>query len=118
MKLVFVYNVNSDPLSLILDGAHKVFSPSTYACELCEITYSNLGERRAWKKFRKSTQIELEFIYKNQMIKRYGIDETCPLVLFVEDDRSPEIRITKQDFSTIKTPEELIILIENKLANG
>ncbi len=118
MKLVFVYNVNSDPVSLLLDGAHKVFSPSTYDCDLCAITYSNLGERKAWKTYRKKHRMSFEFIYKNQMIERYGLSDNCPLILKVETGTSPEVFVSRDEFKRITTPAELISLIDKKLGNG
>jgi hypothetical protein len=116
MKLIFVYNVDNDPLSLILDGAHKVFSPSTYTCDLCEVTYSNIGERRVWKKYRKESPVAFEFIYKNQMHKRFQIEAECPLILSLTvEGAKPGVFLSSSEFKQIKTPEQLIEAINQKL---
>lgn len=42
--LLFVYNREKDLTNGAIDCAHKVFKPSSYKCELCALTYPNLGQ--------------------------------------------------------------------------
>ena len=35
--LVFVYNADSGVFNALADAAHKIFSPRTYACNLCAL---------------------------------------------------------------------------------
>ena len=115
MKLVFVYNVKSDPISIAMDVAHKVFSPSTYECDLCELTYSNLGERKVWKNYRKQSDVDFEFIYKNQLKSKYGIDLETPVILICKKDNDPKVLISAEEFKAIRTPDKLIQKIGEKL---
>lgn len=72
-KLVFVYNADSGLYNTLTDIAHKVFSPSTYACNLCAITYGALSMRGEWKEFIESLDAELEFLHADEVKSKYGL---------------------------------------------
>ncbi|MEX0288178.1 MAG: GTPase, partial [Flavobacteriaceae bacterium] len=69
-KLLFIYNANSGLGNMLLDGAHKILSPSTYECKLCDITYGAFTERKIWKAFRKESGIEMEFLHKDEFLEQ------------------------------------------------
>ena len=50
-ELIFIYNAESGLFNAVSDYLHKVISPDTYACSLCQITYGNLGMKKKWKDF-------------------------------------------------------------------
>jgi len=41
--IVFVYNADGGLFNTLSNIVHKIFSPETYRCKLCSITYSVLG---------------------------------------------------------------------------
>ena len=47
--LIFVYNANAGLFNMMSDYAHKIISPETYECNLCALTYGNLGMKQKWK---------------------------------------------------------------------
>ena len=119
-KLIFVYNADSGIRNVIIDGAHKILSPSTYACNLCDITFGNFTENGVWKKFRKqlaSREKELEFLHKDEFAKAYkskfGYKFTFPIILVQGNDL--EIFVNTDELNELKYPEELISLIEKRL---
>ena len=61
MKLIFVYNATSGKAGSLLASAHKFFSPNTYECDLCSLTFGVFSENKKWKTFRKSTNFEMVF---------------------------------------------------------
>ncbi|MDE3183394.1 MAG: hypothetical protein KGM16_08250 [Bacteroidota bacterium] len=65
-KLLFVYNAGSDFFSSLTDMAHKTFSPSTYQCHLCTLTFGKFSIKKEWKSFIDSLAIKSVFLYKNQ----------------------------------------------------
>ncbi|MDQ6788485.1 MAG: hypothetical protein M3033_16905 [Acidobacteriota bacterium] len=69
-KLVFVYNADSGVFNLLADAAHKIFSPQTYACNLCAITHGNFGMRREWKMFLETLKNSLEFLHADEFSAR------------------------------------------------
>ena len=52
-KLIFIYNADSGLRNMIVDSAHKILSPDTYTCSLCDIAFGAFTENSVWKKFRK-----------------------------------------------------------------
>ena len=72
MKLLFVYNADSGLWDSLLDIGHKAVSPDTYGCNLCSITHGALRERPEWKKFKRETRHELEFLHRDEFEKRFG----------------------------------------------
>ena len=83
-RLIFVYNADSGIFNALTDMAHKIFSPETYACNLCAITYSNLGMRKSWKEFLETLSVPLEFLHRDELIAQYGRDDIAlPAILSV-----------------------------------
>ncbi len=80
--LVFVYNADSGLFNTLSDIAHKIFSPQTYACRLCAITHSPLSMRAEWKAFIEALEVECEFLHRDELAKRYGLENIAlPVVL-------------------------------------
>jgi len=71
--LVFVYNAESGLFNTLSDVAHKIFSPETYACNLCALTHTNFGMRGEWKVFLESLDARLEFLHADELRSRYGV---------------------------------------------
>lgn len=69
--LVFVYNADSGMMNLAKDVLHKLLSPSTYPCSLCDLTYSALGERRSWVRFRKQLNVMQAYLHKDEFVAEY-----------------------------------------------
>ncbi len=55
-KLIFVYNANSGALNSLMDSVHKIISPKTYDCKLCDLTYDVFKENELWSRFRESVK--------------------------------------------------------------
>ena len=49
-KLIFIYNANSGKHNALLDTMHKIVSPNTYNCNLCDITFGLFTENKTWRK--------------------------------------------------------------------
>ncbi len=71
-KLIFVYNANAGKLNALLDAGHKIVSPSTYACNICDLTHGIFRERKEWIRFRESIKIPLLFLHKDEFMKVYA----------------------------------------------
>jgi hypothetical protein len=119
MKLLFVYNADSGPVNAVLDGMHKVLSPSTYNCKLCQLTYGTFSENKVWKEFRENTPVDMRFLHKDEFQKEFRSKwlpkYDFPIVLTVGNE-GLEMFITAEEFTTIATPEALIQLIQARLS--
>ena len=100
-----------------LDFAHKIISPSTYACDLCSLTHGNFSEKKIWKKFRESISHELQFVYKDEFLKKYR-DNTIafrfPIILEKKESEFV-VLMDADELSMIASIEELIQNLQARL---
>jgi len=113
MKLIFVYNANSGKLTAAFHVAHKIISPSTYACNLCTLTYGTFTERDVWKKFREESDTELVFYHKDEFENEFKKQFTYPIVLKDENGELSEY-ISTDKINAINDVEELIAQLKLK----
>lgn len=83
--LVFVYNAESGVFNTLADAAHKIFSPDTYACNLCALTHTAFGMRSEWRDFLEGLGVPLDFLHADELRSKYGI-EGVPLPSVFEKD--------------------------------
>ena len=87
-KLLFVYNADSGLFNTLADIGHKVFSPETYNCQLCALTYGYLSERKEWRAFIESLPISCDFLHRDEFRQRYPDNkDPLPAVFLLEDDQ-------------------------------
>ncbi len=117
-KLIFVYNADSGIRNMIMDSAHKIFSPDTYECSLCDITYGAFTENSVWKNFRKETDLQMEFLHKDEFAKAYaskfGHKFTFPIVL-AETNDGLEVLVKTEELNSLENATGLIDLIQERL---
>lgn len=118
-KLILVYNADSGIRNLIFDGAHKILSPSSYQCSLCNITYGAFREYGIWKKFRIESNLQMEFLHKDEFAASYkskfGHKFSFPIIL-QETNNVLEVLIKTEELDAIGNAKELICLIEMRTA--
>lgn len=116
-KLIFIYNADSGLGNLLLDGAHKILSPTTYECSLCSLTFGAFSEKSVWKKFREDSKVEMEFLHKDEFNKQYaskfGHKFNFPIVL-IESNHGLEIFVKTEELNGLENTAELIEIIENR----
>ncbi|HWQ25670.1 MAG TPA: hypothetical protein VN367_02705 [Chlorobaculum sp.] len=105
--LIFVYNADSGPVSGLFDLGHKILSPSTYQCSLCTLTHGPFTEKEAWKEFRQSVGVPMEFLHRDEFEKKYDLKFEYPVIL--RKNSNIAVLMAKQDIDAIT---ELDILIE------
>ena len=113
--IIFVYNARSGIVNAVLDTAHKILTPATYSCRLCDITYGLTGEKKLWKQFRQRSSMPMKFLHKDQFLAEYKgkwLEKyTFPIVL-AETSDTLEVLISTMSLNTMKNTEELIESIE------
>ena len=114
-KLIFVYNADSGLRNAIKDSAHKILSPKTYQCKLCELTYGPFKEKKKWKAFRKNSNVEMKFLHADEFELLYKSKFRpafeLPVVL-LENQYDLEVLISSKTFESIETLETLMSKIE------
>ena len=118
MKLIFIYNANSGTINGLLDSAHKVLSPKTYDCKLCDITFGVFSEKEEWKDFRETSAIEMVFLHKDEFLKQYRSKwlpkYNFPIILS-EEKHGLEIFMTTEALNEQETTSGLIKEIKSRL---
>lgn len=115
-KLVFVYNANSGFFNLLSDMAHKIVSPDTYDCQLCMLTHGHLGMREQWKAYLESIEAELEFLHRDEFLKKYGRHAASLPALFLARDGESELFMSESEINSCETLDEMILKLDNRLA--
>ncbi|MEP0212296.1 MAG: GTPase [Cellulophaga sp.] len=117
-KIIFIYNANSGLGNSMLDSAHKIFSPSTYNCNLCDITFGVFTENTVWKKFRKETDLEFVFLHKDEfeaMYKGANILNTSLPIILKEEGGKLNSFISTKELNAFGEAEDLIKAIKSKV---
>ena len=113
-KLIFVYNANSGFLNTIRDLAHKIARPSTYPCNLCAVTFGNLGMKMEWKKFVNSLDVDVEFLHKNEFKEKFNKDGKFPSAYIIREN-DLQIFISQAEMNAVKNQYELMAMVTSKL---
>tara|TARA_R100001369_G_scaffold63121_1_gene90068 strand:- start:127 stop:474 length:348 start_codon:yes stop_codon:yes gene_type:complete len=115
MKLLFVYNANSGKLNALFDAGHKLFSPSTYPCRLCDLTYDTFTENTIWKAFRKESSLNMEFYHKDEFEATFpNVKMMYPTVLKFESNQLTTV-LTGEVLNEISDVKALIGKLNSRL---
>lgn len=106
-QLVFVYNADSGLLHALKDISHKIVSPETYECDLCQLSHGYFSARKEWKDFIGSMQQPCEFLHRDEAAGSYGLEYEFPAV-FVKTADEFHCCLTAAQISRCKTTAELI----------
>jgi hypothetical protein len=115
--LVFVYNANSGFANSVFDVAHKLVSPNTYNCNLCVLTHSIFAERKEWKAFKETTNVNMQFLHKNEFADLYGKENTTQFpAVFAKQENKLEELISAAKINALQNTSEFIKVIKERLA--
>ena len=118
MKLIFVYNTSHTNSGSLLASARKFFNPTKNQCDLCSLTHGVFFEKQRWKAFKKSTDLEMIFLHKDQFLKQYKSKwlpkYDFPVILSQEQDVL-EIFLSNVDIAQAKDVEALIDAIQSRI---
>lgn len=111
MKIVFVYNANSNPLSRIINAGHKIIQPKTYSCNLCKLTHGSFGEKKAWKDFCRNKDVTLHFMYEDEFKLKTKEKISAPLV-YHEKKNAISIVLNSDELKEVDDLGGLILKID------
>lgn len=115
-KLVFVYNADGGLFNLLGDTAHKIFSPETYACNLCALTHGNFGMKREWRAFLETVPVDVEFMHADEFRVEYPNQkaEKLPAVFMLENNLT-SLMIDTNEINACRTLNDLKQIISARL---
>lgn len=117
-KLIFIYNADSGIRNQFIDAAHKILSPDTYTCSLCALTFGAFAEDKVWKRFRKTSDMEMEFLHKDEFLKKhkskFGYKFNFPIVLAQVGD-TLEVLLSTEELNALPNVNTLITVIKERM---
>ena len=116
--LVFVYNADSGVFNTLADAAHKIFSPRTYACNLCALTHTAVRMRGEWKRFLEGLGRPLEFLHADELATRYGLKDVPLPAVFTKDGAGLKVLAGADSVNACRTLDELKRLVLEGLKAG
>jgi CXCXC repeat len=114
--IVFVYNADSGIFNTASDIAHKIFSPETCSCNLYAITYGNFSIRTKWKEYLETLDVDLEFLHRNELVKKYGVKSAPLPAVFLKIENSLQEWISADIIKKCHNIKDLKMLISWKLS--
>lgn len=114
--LVFVYNADSGVFNTLADAAHKIFSPRTYACNLCALTHTAVRMRGDWREFLDRLGLPLEFLHADELAARYNLTGVTLPAVFTKDGGELSMLAGADSINACRTLDDLKRLILEGLA--
>lgn len=118
VKLVFVYNAEAGLMNGIMDSAHKLFSPSTYACDLCAITHGLTRMKSEWRAWLKQSGQAAQFYHRADFRQAWpDMDVTLPAILVQQDDQL-KLLVSASDLAQVSDVGQLVALLDARCDGG
>ena len=115
-KLIFVYNADSGKFNALTDSLHKLISPDTYECRLCELTHGFFSEKSEWSNFLKEQNFEACFLHRDEFVEKYpDYSESLLPAIFQVQKSGLTCTISAKDFKSISDLEELCAKLKSSL---
>ena len=112
-ELIFVYNADSGLVSAYLDAMHKIFSPKTYPCNLCAITYGNFKMKNEWRNFIEKLPLKTSFLHRDEWIGKTKRHDQLPAV-FLSESSGFSVLIPSEEMEKLSLTQ-LKIRLEEEL---
>lgn len=116
-QLLFVYNADSGLFNTVADIAHKVLSPSTYACNLCALTHGHFQVREEWVGFLKTLDADCEFLHRDEFHAKYGRTNVGLPAIFRNVAGAPAPLLDADTLGDCTSLEQLIAILLQRLRN-
>lgn len=108
-----MYNAKSGIWNGLLDSLHKISSPETYSCELCQLTYGLTFMNQEWKAYLRTLPYEITFLHLDELWSDLPNVE-FPAV-FLKGEKGYDMLITKEEMRSCTHIKDLILLMNSKL---
>lgn len=117
-SLLFVYNADSGLFNTLADIGHKLFSPETYACDLCALTHGYFSEKSQWRAFIERLGMNCEFLHRDQFRQQYPGQLTPLPAVFLVMGNQIQPCIDAEQLRDCKSLEQLEQLVRKRCAEN
>lgn len=112
--LLFIYAADSGLFNTVADIGHKIFSPSTYECQLCALTHGYFSVRRDWERFVEQLPVPCLFLHRDQARDLPGVDTANLPAVYRRRKASWQPCIGAETLSGCRDLKQLMALIEDR----
>lgn len=117
-QLLFVYNADSGLFNTVTDIAHKLLSPSTYACNLCALTHGHFKVRGHWVEFLRTLDADCAFLHRDEFHAQYGRTNIALPAILEMTAGGPEVLMDAATLNNCKSLDQLVTLLIQRLQHG
>ena len=100
-----------------MDLMHKKVAPQSYACKLCQITYSGAAMNKLWKQYVAGLDISTKFMHKNEFTKAYPDANIAFPAILLKDNETFKSLIGAADFKDISDLPDLMKTLNERMRN-
>jgi hypothetical protein len=115
LTLQFIYNAQSGKAHALFDIAHKLISPQTYSCDLCQITHDTFRENAEFTALKACHPIELFHI--DEYEARFPAEERYPVIIVRRDNEIVK-RVSREQIGQLNSVGDLKALLETLEADA
>jgi hypothetical protein len=96
--IILVFNADSGITAMLLDVVKKAVGRED--CALCEITYSPLGKRSAWRACEQRLRLTIDELHRDQLPAEWKLSPAdLPCVLARAGDERPVILVSRDEIA-------------------
>lgn len=103
--LIFVYNADAKITSAAFDFLHKIISPATYPCKLCEITYGTFSMVKEWKDFLATLPVPVKLLHRDEWQHQTGRTGDVFPAAFLQKGNTFSLWIAPETMNRFELPE-------------
>jgi hypothetical protein len=115
-RLLMIYNADGGLVNGALDLLHKTFSPATYACRLCKVTYGAFGMKRDWRATIEALPLPVSFLHRDEWLAERPGDATPLPAILLEQPGGLSTLVSATDFDAIRSLDALKALLAERLS--
>jgi len=114
-RLLMIYNADAGFVNGARDSLHKLFSPASYACRLCDITHGLIGMKRDWRQTIEALPLPVTFLHRDEWQAQYPGNPTPLPAILRETDGTLDPIVAADEFAGITTLPALQALLAARL---
>lgn len=118
--LVFVYNADGGLFNILADIGHKIFSPHTYRCDLCQLTHGYFGQRKAWQSFVDNLPITSEYLHRDQFRRQFPHLKSPLPAIYLREGKHMKLCVAAASLAECQSLDDLkglIVLVLSQTNN-
>lgn len=114
-RILMLYNADSGLINGALDSLHKIFSPGTYTCQLCALTYGLATMKADWRDTLEALPYPVAFLHKDEWQTQFPDNPTPLPAILLESGPDLKTLVSAEDFAGLISLQALQTLLTARL---